>query len=86
MPRTGIPKRINSDQGPQFISNFWGKLWKLLGTELAFSAPYHANSNALIERQNKMFLENVKSYINARQDDWEDHIGPHELAYNNSYN
>ena len=86
MPRTGIPERINSDRGPQFISNFWKNLWKLLGTELAFSAPYHANSNALIERQNKTFIENLKSYINARQDDWEDHIGPYEFAYNNSYN
>eukprot|EP00961_Rhodomonas_salina_P013627 182640-Rhodomonas_salina.1 len=33
-----------------------------------------------------MFLENVKSYINARQDDWEDHIGSYEFTYNNSYN
>eukprot|EP00961_Rhodomonas_salina_P211861 2860785-Rhodomonas_salina.1 len=86
MPRTGIPRQINSDRGPQFISNIWKNLWKLLGTELAVSAPYHDNSNALIERQNKTFLENVKSYINAWQDDWEDHIGPSEFTYNNSYN
>jgi hypothetical protein len=31
-------------------------------------------------------LENLRSFINARQDDWEEHIPTYEFAYNNSYN
>jgi transposase InsO family protein len=84
LSRTGIPAQINSDRGPQFIANFWQTLWKALGTKSVLSAPYHPQSNAYIERQNKTFIENIKGFINARMDDWEDYITPYEFAYNNS--
>jgi hypothetical protein len=86
LPRTGLPQVLNSDRGPQFVSNFWQKLWKALGTKVALSAPYHPNSNPYVERQNKTLLENLRSYVNARQDDWEECLPLYEFAYNNSYN
>ena len=86
LPRTGLPKVINSDRGPQFVSHFWQYLWKALGTKVALSAPYHPNSNPYVERQNKTLLENLRSFVNARQDDWEENIPPYEFAYNNSFN
>jgi hypothetical protein len=58
----------------------------MLGTKVALSAPYHPNSNPYIERQNKTLLENLRSFVNARQDDWEECIPAYEFAYNNSYN
>eukprot|EP00961_Rhodomonas_salina_P090950 1223993-Rhodomonas_salina.2 len=86
LSRAGIPQIINSDRGPQFIAKFWKYLWKKLGTKVALSAPYHPNSNPYIERQNKSFLENLKSFVNTRHDDWEECVIPYEFAYNNSYN
>jgi hypothetical protein len=53
---------------------------------VAFSSPYHPASNALIERQNKTFIEALRSFVNAQQDDWDEALPCYELAYNNSVN
>eukprot|EP00961_Rhodomonas_salina_P285058 3852153-Rhodomonas_salina.2 len=86
LPHTGIPRAFTSDRGPQFISHFWEHLWEALQTKVILSSPYHANSNPYIERQNKTFVETLKAFINARQDDWEECISPYEFAYNSSFN
>ena len=86
LPRVGLPKVITSDRGPQFISNFWQSLWKLLGTKVSLVAPYHPQSNSLIERQNKTFMEALRSFVNARQDNWDELLVIYEFAYNNSIN
>eukprot|EP00961_Rhodomonas_salina_P123615 1665724-Rhodomonas_salina.1 len=82
----GVPKVIQSDRGPQFIANFWKYLWKALGTKVALSAPYHPESNSLIELQNAVFTEALRAYVSALQDDWDDHLVPYEFAYNASVN
>eukprot|EP00961_Rhodomonas_salina_P125654 1692827-Rhodomonas_salina.2 len=53
----GLPKYINCDCEPQFVSNFWKHLWKNLNTVVKLSAPYHPQSNSIVERQNKTFQE-----------------------------
>jgi hypothetical protein len=86
MPRIrGIPKKINCDRDPKFIANFWTELWKRLKTLVAFSVPYHTKSNSYIEIQNKTFQENLRSFINARQDDWDEWLTPFEFTYNSSF-
>jgi hypothetical protein len=82
----GLPRFINCDRGPQFISHFWSQLWKSLGTRVKLSAPYHPQSNSIVERQNKTFQESLRIYVNARQEDWEDCLIFYEFAYNNSVN
>jgi hypothetical protein len=37
----GIPKKIVSDRGTQFISHFLQQLHEALGTHLKFSSAYH---------------------------------------------
>eukprot|EP00961_Rhodomonas_salina_P214213 2892746-Rhodomonas_salina.2 len=80
----GVPRYVCSDLGPQFISHFWEYLWKRHGSKVVLSA--HPASNSLIERQNKTFLEALKAYLNALQDDWDEHLVPYEFAYNVSVN
>eukprot|EP00961_Rhodomonas_salina_P194225 2622642-Rhodomonas_salina.1 len=70
----GVPKVIQSDHGPQFIANFWKYLWKALGTNVALSAPYHPESNSLIELQNAVFIQTLRAYVSALRDDWDDHL------------
>ena len=37
----GVPKKIVSDRGTQFTSQFWQKVHRSLGTKLNFSSAYH---------------------------------------------
>ncbi|MBW0587043.1 hypothetical protein O181_126758 [Austropuccinia psidii MF-1] len=46
----GVPKIIMSDRDPKFTSEFWTKLYDMLGTNLAFSTPYHPQTGGLAER------------------------------------
>ena len=87
LPRAaGMPRVITSDRGPQFVAHFWKELWKALESKVAYAAPFHASSNPFQERQNKTFEENLRSYINALHNDWDDKVYIYEFAYNNSVN
>jgi hypothetical protein len=37
----GVPRKIVSDRGSQFTSNFWEKLYESMDTKLNFSSTYH---------------------------------------------
>ena len=41
----GLPKRILSDRGSQFVSKFWRALLQGLGVEQALTSGYHPESN-----------------------------------------
>ncbi len=63
---------------PQFITDFWKNFWKLLGTTTALTASYHPQLNP-VERLNLTDVQGLKSFINARQDDWNDKMILFEL-------
>ncbi|MBW0492742.1 hypothetical protein O181_032457 [Austropuccinia psidii MF-1] len=46
----GVPKIIISDREPKFTSEYWTKLYEMLGTKLAFSTGYHPPTDGLAER------------------------------------
>jgi hypothetical protein len=41
----GVPKKIVSDRGSQFMSRFWQKLHESLDTKLNFSSSYHPQTD-----------------------------------------
>ncbi|MBW0528573.1 hypothetical protein O181_068288 [Austropuccinia psidii MF-1] len=45
----GVPKIIISDRDPKFTSALWTNLYEILGTKLAFSKPYHPQTDCLAE-------------------------------------
>ena len=60
--RFGIPLDISSDRGPQFTSQLWTSISRLLGTHLHHTTAYHPQSNGLVER----FHRHLKSALRAR--------------------
>jgi hypothetical protein len=80
----GLPLAIVSDRDPRFTSIFWRALWSQLGTRLAMSTAYHPQTDGQTERQNRTLEEMLRSYVSARQDDWDRHLLAAEIAYNNS--
>ena len=77
---------VLSDQGPQFQSEFWKEFFLLLKTNVHLTSTYHPQSNRGVEKFNKTLLEALRSYVNARHDDWEEQLQYIEFAFNSSPN
>ncbi len=82
----GLPRKILSDRGSQFISAFWREFFALLKSEVRLTSSYHPQSNGGTERANKTLLEALRCFVNARQDNWHEYLVHFEFAYNNSVN
>ena len=57
--RHGLPTKIVSDRGPQFVAKFTHELWKQLGITPALSTAYYPQTDGETERVNqeiKQFL------------------------------
>jgi hypothetical protein len=57
----GVPKRIMSARGAQFISMFWEKLHKTLDTHLNFNSAYHPQTDLQTERANQILEDMLKA-------------------------
>ncbi len=80
----GMPKAIVSDRDPRFLSLFWEALWKLCGTNLKMSTPYHPQTDGQTERASKKFEEILRTAVNFQMNDWDEHLIPAEIAVNTS--
>ncbi len=61
----GVPKKIISDQGPQFASKFIEEFTKVLGTKRQLSIAYHPQTDGQTERINQeigIFLQHYMNY------------------------
>ena len=58
----GVPTDITTDTGPQFTSNLWTTLGKLLGAQLHHTTAYHPQANGIVER----FHRQLKAALKAR--------------------
>ena len=79
----GLPSKVVSDRGPQFIAEFTTELYRLLGIEPARSTAYHPQTDGQTERVNQELEQYLRLYISERQDDWYDILSMAEFAYNN---
>ena len=80
----GMPSVIVSDRDPRWTGHFWRAFFRALGTNLAFSTPYHPQTDELTERDNRTLEEMVRCYVNNRLDDWDEYLPLIEYAFNDS--
>jgi len=59
----GPPDRILSDQGPQFMSNFFNALSQMLGIETVRTTAYHPQTNGQVERYNGTMTTQLRNYV-----------------------
>lgn len=52
----------------------------------AMSTARHPQTDGQTERANRVLKEALRSFVNGRQDDWDEYLAPLEFAYNNSRN
>jgi hypothetical protein len=80
----GVPESILSDRDPRFTAHFWRAFWTQLGTTLTMSTAYHPQTDGQTERANRTLEELLRSCVNFRQNDWDEHLAAAELAINNA--
>jgi hypothetical protein len=80
----GLPAKVISDRGPQFMGRFMKELYDMLGIEGNPSTAYHPQTDRQMERTNHKVEKYLRMFVNNRQDDWADWLPIVEFAYNNA--
>jgi hypothetical protein len=79
----GLPRKVISDRGPQFVALFMKELFRLLGIEVASSTAYHPQTDGQTERVNQELEQFLRIFVGERQDDWYPLLPLAEFSYNN---
>jgi hypothetical protein len=81
----GVPKKIMSDRGSQFIFKFWEKLHESMDTKLNFSSAYHLQSDGQTEKTNHVLEDMLRACALKYGKSWDKSLLYAEFSYNNSY-
>ena len=79
--RVGVPSKIVSDQGSQFMSEVMREVSRLLSIEHVTTTPYHPQSNGLVERFNGTLKSMLKKLCAERPTDWDRYLEAALFAY-----
>lgn len=79
----GLPQRVVSDRGTQFVATFTKELYRLLGIKLSTSTAYHPQTDGQTERVNQELEQYLRLFTRERQDDWDELLPLAEFQYNN---
>jgi len=79
----GLPRKVVSDRGPQFVAEFTRELYRMLGIQLAATTAFHPQGDGQTERVNQELEQYLRVFVNQRQDDWADLLPLAEFQYNN---
>ena len=82
----GLPRKVISDRGPQFVSGFMKELYRLLGIEGNPSTAYHPQTDGQTERVNQEIEQYLRIFVNHHQDDWAEWVPLAEFSYNDKQN
>lgn len=79
--RFGIPQRIHSDQGRDFMSNLFKHMCEMLGVKRSRTSPYHPQCDGMVERFNRTLQQMLVSFVKETREDWDDHLPFVLMAY-----
>ena len=82
--RHGVPKRIQSDQGREFVNSLTNHLFKSTGVHHIISSAYHPQTNGLDERFNQTLQRALLKMIDENQSDWDKYLDSVLFAYHTS--
>jgi hypothetical protein len=80
----GVPKKIVSDRGTQFMSRFW-ESHEAMDTKLNFSSVYHPQTDGQTERVNQIIEDMLRACALKDKKSWDKFLPYAEFSYNNNY-
>ena len=78
----GIPRKVISDRGTQFVSKFMDDLYGMLGIKANRSTAYHPQTDGQTERVNQEVKEFLTMFVNHQQDNWSDWLAVAQFCHN----
>ncbi|KAL0213676.1 hypothetical protein P9112_005860 [Eukaryota sp. TZLM1-RC] len=80
----GAPRCIHSDNGPKFANKIFGLLCQFLNVEHTQSLPHYHQSNGLVERQHRSFLQVIGRMLLDFSDyhNWSDYVPLCQMVLN----
>ena len=85
-PLHGIPCKIISDRGPQFVARSMHAIYKQLGINTGLTTAYHPQANGQVEHKNQEVEAYLHLFISKHQDDWVDLLPTVEFVVNSQLN
>jgi hypothetical protein len=79
----GMPRRLITNRGPQFVSKFSKALYKLKGIEGNPSTAYHPQTDGQTERNNQELETYLQIWCSYHQDNWHKWLRSVQFSYNN---
>ena len=78
----GVPTRLTSDNGTEFCNDLNDAATQLLGIKKATSVVRRPQSQGMVERNNKQFIEEMRKRLQQFGRSWTEHVSFIMLAYN----
>ena len=79
----GVPHKVVSDQGPQFVSQFMKEFYAMIGVKANLSTAFHPQTDGQTEQVNQEIEVYLRAYVDHLQDDWAEWLSTAEFALNN---
>jgi hypothetical protein len=79
----GLPKIIQSDNGPEFVNNVIRSLVKLTGVDHRFISPYNPRADGKVERSIQTVMSTIKKLLHGNEQNWTLYVPFAQLSFNN---
>ena len=82
--RYGCPRTVLTDLGRNFMAAVFEELLRFTKTDRLRTTAYHPQTDGLVERQNQTLKQMIRTYVNQKQNDWDELLPYLSFAYNTS--
>ena len=72
--RHGIPEKLLSDCGPNFLSSLVNEICQLLGVKKINTSGYHPQTDGLVEKLNSTLIGMISKSCDVANKDWDNHL------------
>ena len=78
----GVPEKVLTDRGPNFLSETMDELYKQLEIERLRTTAYRPCCDGMVERFNRTIADMIASYVTNQPNRWDEYLPYATFAYN----